>query len=214
MNLLRAAFVALVSFLCLFSRTAMATPESDFWKWFQQNEPALFDFEQDQEFIFNHLETALHKVESNLTFEFGPKQDGQREFVISADGIRAAFPSVDQLYAAAPPLKRWKFIKFRPRREPFDIKYQGVLVKADSVSVLIEPDGLKAALTILIPGYTKVKDDTFRTIAYLFLDQALGEFDVETRVGFIEVAAPSERYKLAEPLRALPKAFDAFLAGR
>ena len=60
----------------------------------QQNEDAVSDFEKDRERVFDRLEIALHKVDSHLTFEFGPKEDGRREFTISADGIREAFPNI------------------------------------------------------------------------------------------------------------------------
>ena len=172
----------------------------------------LFNFEKNQEVIFDQLQAEMQKVNSKLTFEFGPQEGGRREFVISADGVLDAFPGVEKLFAAAPPLKKWKVIKFRPRREPFDIDFQGVLVKAASVSVLLAPEGSKAAVTVLIPAYTSAKRDTFVGIAYLFLDQALGEFDVETRVGTIVVAAPAKQSAQARPLKDLPKTFDAFFA--
>jgi hypothetical protein len=61
-----------------------------FWKWFIAHEAELFDFEADQERIFDTLARQLAQVHPNLTFEFGPKTD-HREFVISAGGIREAF---------------------------------------------------------------------------------------------------------------------------
>lgn len=209
MIFLRVFFIGIISFLC---STAQAAPESDFWKWFQKNEKMLFDFEKNQERTFDQLEKEMHKVDSTLTFEFGPKEGGKREFVISADGVKEAFPSVEKLYAAAPPLKKWKLTKFRPRREPYDITYQGVTVKADSVAVLIERDAGAAALTVLIPGYTSAQHETFVGITYLLLDQALGEFDVETRVGNIQVAAPSNEFARPVPLKNLAREFDALLA--
>ena len=141
-----------VSFLGLFGSHAHASPESDFWRWFQRNEADLFDFERDQEAIFDRLAAAMHKVHPSLTFEFGPKENGRREFVISADGIKDAFPKVESLYASAPAMAHWKFVKFRPRREPFDIEYAGISVKADTVSVLLEPDGQKVGLTVFHTG--------------------------------------------------------------
>ena len=66
--------------------------ERVFWEWFQTNENALFDFEKDRERTFDRIAAEMHKLNSNLTFEFGPKEDGRREFTISADGIRSAFP--------------------------------------------------------------------------------------------------------------------------
>lgn len=208
MKFYRTIFLLMLSLL---GCTAAASPEADFWAWFQQNEDEIFNFESNQEVVFDKLAARMQKINPSLTFEFGPKEAGVRDFVISADGIKDAFPSVEKLYAAAPELKKWKVLKFRPRREPFDIKYQGISVQAASVTVSIKRDGLKAAITVLIPGYTKSKHETYAGIAFLILDQALGEYDVETRVGAIDVAAPSEHYGQVRSLADLPKAFDELL---
>jgi len=79
----------------------MASPEADFWKWFEANHAELFDFERDQDRIFDRLAAEMHKVDHDLTFEFGPKENGKREFIISADGIVRAFPKVETLYVLA-----------------------------------------------------------------------------------------------------------------
>ena len=191
---------------CEHSRT---TPEEAFWKWFQSNETSLFDFENDRERIFDRLGTEMHKVNPNLTFEFGPKENNRREFVISADGIREAFPAVEALYAAAPSLPRWKFIKFRPRRKPSDISYGGVSVRAATVSVQMKPNGKKADITVFIPGYTQAAYNTYAAITFLFLDEALGEYDVETRVGQVNVQSPLKNPAQTYTLEDLPRAFDA-----
>jgi len=91
--------------------------EEEFWNWFQKNEDSIFNFEKDQETIFSNLQSALHKVNQNLTFEFSRVKDNKREFVISADGLKSAFSAVESLFTSAPVLPRWIFIKFRPRRE-------------------------------------------------------------------------------------------------
>ncbi len=200
----------LFSMFMMSAGSAHASPESDFWKWFGHNETALFDFERDQERTFDRLAAEMQKIHPDLTFEFGPKQNNQREFVISADGIREAFPKVESLFASAPSMPNWKFIKFRPRRPPFDLRFEGISVKANSISVSIQVDGAKAGLTVFIPGYSKATHKAYAGIAFLFLDQALGEFDVETRVGFIDVVAPAETAKTSVTLAQLPLAFDTF----
>jgi hypothetical protein len=80
--------LTLVTFLGLFASHASASPESEFWQWFGRNHNLLFNFERDREAVFDQLAAAMHKVHPSLTFEFGPKSGGQREFVISADGDR------------------------------------------------------------------------------------------------------------------------------
>ncbi len=202
------------SLLLLLSGVAQAGPEQDFWRWFQQNDATLFDFESNQGATFEQLASALHEVDPQLTFEFGPKQNGRREFVISADGMRAAFPKVDALAAAAPAMPKWIVVKFRPRREPLDLRYKGLEVAADGVKVALAPQGAKVGLTVFIPGYVRARHADYASLAFLFLDQALGEFDVETKVGSIDVALPVAGDKQAIPLAQLPASFDAATAKR
>ena len=104
-------FSLLLGLIGGFSKT---TRERDFWTWFRQNETILFYFEKDQERIFDELSGQLAKVDSNLSFEFSSIIDGRREFIISGSGIRESFPKVESLFAAAPKLPRWIFIKFSP----------------------------------------------------------------------------------------------------
>ena len=196
----------------LLSASASASAEHSFWQWFQIHQDSLYEFERDQDRIFDTLSAQLHKVDSALTFEFGPKRNGKREFIISADGIRAAFPKVEALYAAAPSLPKWIIVKFRPRRAPFDIRFGDEIVKADDVSVTVHPQGDQVGLTVTIPGYDPAEHDRFAGFVYLFLDQALGEFDVETRVGTIDIQKPSNPAAAALSLRALPAAVDAYFA--
>jgi len=194
--------------MALFGGSAGADQESSFWQWFQKNDAMLFDFERDQEHIFDLLADEMHKIDPALTFEFGPKADGRREFVISADGILSAFPKVERLFAAAPQMAHWTVIKFRPRREPMNVQYGGVSVAADAVLATAEPDKGKAGLVVYLPGFREDKRSAFGTVAFLMLDQALGEYDVETKVGFIEVRPIEKAAPNALPLSKLPEAFD------
>jgi hypothetical protein len=199
---------ALFGFAIFWGR-ARTTLEEDFWTWFKSNEGTLFEFEKNREQVFDQLGEQMHRLNPNLTFEFGPIENGKREFVISADGIKEAFPEVEMLYAVAPALPRWKFTKYRPRRKPMDINYRGVSVRVASVAVQLVRNGRLADITVLIPNYSAAERDSFSAIAFLLLDGALGEYDVETRVGQIRVEAASttegQRYSLSD----LSTAFDA-----
>jgi hypothetical protein len=190
------------------------TPQEEFWRWFLKNEELLFEFERDQERIFGLLNTALNKVHEGLTFEFGPR-GSVREFVISADGIKSRFPAVVALAQAAPPLSRWKVIAFRPRRPPVhSIRIDEVLVDPADVSFALLDDGTIAGIYLFIPG-VKPDDARYKQIGYLLLDEALGEFDVETRLGLIEMLAPRDSVAIEAdryPLSELPHLFDGLVA--
>ena len=197
--------------MSLFSKD---TKEAVFWKWFEKNQEELFGFEKDREAIFDRLGNALHKVHGDLTFEFGPVQkDGTREFVISAAGIKATFPSVEALYAAAPKFPKWTILKYRQRRFPInDIEYAGHKVKSADVHYAIfkDEDPKKVGIMIFLDGYTEEeKRSVWGQIGYLFLDEALGEYDVETNVGAIVFFSRQSKYfEDARPLSELPAHFD------
>lgn len=192
---------------------ASEAKEATFWRWFQKNDERLFSFEKDQEKTFDLLAENLKKVNPDLTFEFGPIIAGsKRELVISAGGIRSAFPAVEALYATAPQMPRWIIVKFRPRRTPInDLEYSGVKVRAKDVNYILfrDENPRKVGILIFIDGYTKEKKSTFGQIGYLFLDEALGEYDVEMKVGAIQFESRESKYfEKSHPLPELPQAFD------
>jgi hypothetical protein len=196
----------------LFGLKAQASPESEFWKWFSVNEAQLFSWESDQKATFEKLTTAMQKVNSDLTFEFGPVVDGKRDFVISAGGIKSAFPAVEALYKSAPSLKHWQWIEFRPRRHPLhDIEFGGKSVRVQDVRYLLACDEPKVGIVMFFDGYNEKQKNIFGQIGYLMLDEALGEYAVEMQVGFIEFQSRESKYfSPAAPLVELPAHFDEY----
>jgi hypothetical protein len=196
----------------LFLWCSKQPPEVQFWTWFEENQEDIFHFERNQEAIFNKLHKALTRVHRDLTFEFGPIEDGKRVFVLSADGLKGAFPAVESLHASAPSLPRWTFIKFRPRRPAMAIQIEDFRLEPSDVEVAIEPDGDKAGLTLFIRDYSDARKNQFLQIAFLMLDQAIGEYDMITGVGFVEIKPFDQRsqyprYSFAD----LPQMFDRFM---
>jgi hypothetical protein len=215
MNKLRTLilFMGILSFANSFASTS----EEQFWKWFAKNEGTLFSFEKNRDKIFDKLSKQLAKVHPDLTFEFGPVQkNGKREFVISADGIKGAFPSVEAVFNAAPNLPRWQFIKYRPRRVPInDIKYGDKSIRAKDVHYGMYEDGEKIGIVLFFDNYNEKEKQVFSNIGYLFLDEALGEYDVETKIGFIEIQGRgSELFKDSLPLEVLASDFDEYVHGQ
>jgi hypothetical protein len=122
-----------------------------------------------------------------LTFEFGPIREGRREFVVSADGIRKSFPAVRRLVAAAPPLSRWIVTPFRPPASlDVVIQYAGVSLGPDDIWFTAEPDGEKIGLRLFVRGLSYENLPVLASAGFILLDNALGEFAVETQVGFVE----------------------------
>ena len=196
-----------------FKNTFAGSSEDTFWKWFQKNESTILNFERDQERTFDKLASKMNVVNEDLTFEFGPiSDDGKREFVISAGGIKASFPAVEALHSSAPQMKNWVFTKYRPRRNPLnDLSYGGVSVPVGDVHYKMFKDDEKVGIIVFLKGCSEEQHDIYGNIGYLFLDEALGEYDIETKVGFIEFHnRESKYYEGALPLKELAEAFDDY----
>lgn len=192
------------------------TPQAAFWNWFIQHEPEFFAFDPDQgierERLFDELAAELQKVNRDLSFEFGPNGP-TREFVISASGMKKAFPAVVRLAETAPALARWQITAFRPRRAPvYTIEIGDKSVDPKDVQFSLLNNGKMAGIYLFIPSFRE-DDVASKQIGYLLLDTTLGEYDVETRLGLIKMLSPEtrtvgERYPLAE----LPARFDELVS--
>ena len=192
------------------------TAHEQFWKWFIQYETELFAFDPAQEIererLFGKLASELQKVDPDLTFEFGPNEP-RREFIVSAGGIKRAFPAVASLVDAAPPLDRWQVTAFRPRRTVSNVvQFREKRVDPRDVQFSLLDNGKIAGIHLFIPGFRE-DDADLKQIGYLLLDETLGEYDVESRLGLIKMLPPDartneERYRLAE----LPALFDQLVA--
>jgi hypothetical protein len=163
------------------------SPEEAFWRWFQEHSERLQAFEADREAVFDEVAAALHDVDEGLTFEFGPIRDGRREFVVSADGIKEHFPAVRRLVAVAPVLPLWVVTPFRPPASlELVVEYAGASLGPDDVWFSAAPDAGRVGLTLFVRGLTEENRRTLSSAGYILLDNALGEYAVETQVGFIE----------------------------
>jgi len=183
--------------------------EIEFWNWFEDNEQRLFSFERDQDRVFSELADALELVNPDLTFEFGPVINGRREFVVSAGGVRSAFTAVDELIDVAPPLPRWRFRRFRPRRSVSgQVSLGDLYIEARQVCITCHPDGDLWGLTVHLPGYEPTPDHRYEQIGYLWLDQSLGEYDVETKLSFVEFSATDDARSSDVTLNRLPGIID------
>jgi hypothetical protein len=165
------------------------TAEEVFWKWFEHNESRLFNFEIDRESIFDEISAQLSAYQEGLVFEVSTENNGIREFIISADGIGELFQRVKALAAAAPKFERWSILAFRPRMENYDELTLDYAEKTfDPTQIWFEhsvEDGY-FDLSLYYPDYDEDERDIITSGAYILLDMALGEYDVETGIRYID----------------------------
>jgi len=104
-------------------------------------------------------------------------------------------------------------IAFRPRRTPINtVEIRGKRVDPRNVQFSLLDNGKIAGIYLFIPGFRE-DDVDFKQIGYLLLDEALGEYDVESRLGLVKMCSPQtvadgDRYPLAD----LPTLFDQLVS--
>ncbi|HEY0601905.1 MAG TPA: hypothetical protein VGD58_03290 [Herpetosiphonaceae bacterium] len=192
------------------------SPETNFWQWFEANSDRLMDFESDQEQIFDELDAELAKVAEGLTFEFSSQAADEREFIVSADGIAALFPAVISLIGVAPTLPGWRFIAFRqPKGTHFTIGFGEHELSPDDMWFTASPNMNKLDITLYVKGLTSENQEFIQNASFILLDTALGEYDVETKIGVIDwKAAPDTIPAKLQSFHELPNVVSRWTATR
>lgn len=161
-----------------------------FWNWFVRNSELLATYQTNNEQVLDAIQDRLHQVNESLAFEIGRSEDGVHEFIVSADGIREFFPEVIELVKAAPRIQGWRIIAFRPRTpdmRQWNLEYEGLSLSYSDFWYASTDEGEKLALTLFVRGMDESNSDPMHGAMYLMLDAALGEYDVETKIGTIEL---------------------------
>ena len=188
---------------------APATPETAFWKWFGAHATEIGMIASGKEPIAAELAGELHKIDAGLTFAIGNTK-GEHELVVSADGKMAVFPAVKRLVAAAPVIAGWKITAFRPRQST-DMALElgdGTHLSSSDLSFrVLGTNDRKVDIELYVKG-PKTITDSVGQVVFLLLDQTLGEYDVETYLGGIEMKPGTEAPTNALPLTQLPKTVD------
>jgi hypothetical protein len=189
-----------------------------FWRWFKTNEAALarglasaVKGEADGHEAGAALAAALTRYHKGLVFEIGIRPEQLLDFVISADGIIERFPAVIALKNAAPESRLFEFTAFRQPHEDMILEMHGARFSAETARFALaasqgRPD--RFDIDVYIDPQSLDQEQATQA-AFILLDATIGEYDMETLIGHIEVmeieeAAESETL----PLTGLPAALN------
>lgn len=198
------------------ARTGASTdPIVVFWQWFQENTDRFDRFEEEQSLLMDELAHRLQAIDSNLVYEISSENSGTRELVISADGIRDSFPLVQEFTSKAPEIAGWKITAFRQRTDQtLTLEFNGQSFEAEDFYFHLRNEGKDIDLILYVPNLTQKNRDFFVSACYILLDMALGEYDVTTKIRYIDHhPRPSNPEKQGlSPLTDLPRQFDELFA--
>lgn len=174
----------------LFSFCRNRTKEEKFWDWFSKNNLTYYNEVEGIDTtkpLFQKLNAELAKVNDELTWEFSPvKDNGIREFTISADGMKDFFPIVEKLVNAAPEIPNWKINAFRQRIPGDDLKidYGDFSVSYSDIFFKYADEGEKIGIELYIRDFDG--NGHKQNAIYILLDGLIGEYDTETVIDWIE----------------------------
>ncbi|CAM4448647.1 hypothetical protein [Paenibacillus typhae] len=167
----------------LFSKTDL---KLSFWKWFSKREYEFYTgFEDNKEEYMAEISRRLHELDENLTYEIGTvNADGQREFIISADGIADSFETVEMLCGKAPVYSNWIIIPFRPRMnsDSIQIDMGDVSLSYEDIYFSYESNGQVLDLNVYIRNYDQ-NDGCYQFAYFILLDSLIGEYDAVSKIG-------------------------------
>ncbi len=86
-----------------------------------------------------------------------------------------------------------------------------IILILTNFTTLGSEDDEKLGIILFFKDYKEAEKNIWGNIGFLMLDQALGEYDVETKVGFIEFHSKKSKYYYNSfPLSELTKRFDNY----
>lgn len=186
-----------------------------FWNWFEKNLEVLNSFEPGMDAVLDALSENLNVYNPSLAFEISqPNQDGNREFIISAEGVIDEFKSVIDLYESRPALDGWEIIPFRPRIPlEYSVSYSGLKLDPKDLWIYWREDEGNFDLIVYFPNYDEQQRNTFVEAAYILLDMAIGEYYVAAGIRYIDhqlLPANPEQEGLF-PFKSLPEIFFEYI---
>ena len=157
----------------LFSSTSR---EERFWQWFTEQLPhwpegTPTEAQQEQ------LQDKIASVDPHLSVILEVSNQN-KQFIITADGIKESFPHVERLQQLTPAdTGGWQVIAFRPSKpdQPFEYTNEGIQLTDQDVFFRYSDEGEAIGLELSIKGLDP-ENDLYEEAIIQLLEQLLGEY--------------------------------------
>jgi len=166
------------------------SPEDRFWSWFIDNKGKIerfIDSDHSDYSIYRKLSAQIKNYNEVLFPEVTKTEDAQYVLIITPDGIKEGIEPTKMLAQAAPPLENWVIKKFRQPSDWIGLNFDGLEYPASDIEIIAELDMEREVVNIEV-FITNMNEDEkkYQSLAFLYLDHILGEFNTITKVGYID----------------------------
>ena len=170
--------------------------EKKFWNWFEKNNSQyLFLNEMEEDIKEQHMDEFLHHLHQyakGLYFLIGGHPDEQQvDLIITADGIVEYFPAVEKLIGAAPEMKDWRFIAFKPPEGVDFLTEIGGRTFNPKETLFIplsnKDEPSLVGLQVCYPDFHEAERNLFIQGTYIMIDSIIGEKSGALDIDYLEV---------------------------
>src|SRR5690349_1175847 len=150
------------------------------------------------------ISTQVNLVSPSLAWELGQGASAQHAFVVSCEGNPEIRPIALQWAASAPPADAtWEYHPSRQPGPPQVLEIRGVRVALRELRSITSWDEARETLDVRLwhPAFDGLPTEVKAQISFLFLDNLVGEDDVERWIGAIEADPAAQAGMAADELR-------------
>jgi hypothetical protein len=193
-----------------FKREQPATPDEairEFWTWWADARTRIAASIEDETLgeRVNEISDHVHRIDKGLAWELSKGIEAEHAFVVSPEGDPAMRPKALAWLATAPPRDAlWEFYSSRQPGPLGMLSFDGLEVDLNEFRAIAGWDESRERVNVHLwhPTLAAAKSDGRQRVAYLFLDNLLGEDAVERWIGTVDVLDDQTGGRTPEELRA------------
>lgn len=210
--------------MCLFSRRTPAeeavselstmTPIAAFWQWWDESGSAIDPSSPGPE--TDRLTELVGAIHPDLTWHFGPGADAEHRLTVTASGDPDVRPHASRWHRAAPDAdERWEFAPSTtadPRALSNELQIGEARLELSRLRFGLEVSEAEQRVHVEVfhPEFRKLPEGIRTQVAFLVVDWALGEDELERWVGLLDPVVDEALDAVgAEELRAAVAALSA-----
>ena len=181
------------------------TDYASFWSWFPANADSFHKIVKNQDGVeekfLDKVIPVLKQINDHFFCLVGMYDDDTVEMIVTVDGDVKSIVFAEEIIAAAPLLKGWKFTALKPAIGfEVSIGMDDYTFDKNNISFINNEDGQypdEIDLTLVHKNYIEKDERSIGNGCLIFLDNALGELNTAMLIDNISIGpAPEERDKL------------------
>ena len=171
------------------NKRIIKTSEEKFWSWFIDNKNKIekfIDSGHGNYSIYNKLTDKIQEYNSILFPELTKTEDDKYVLIITPDGMKEGVEPTKKLAQESPLIENWIVVKFRQPADEIALNFKGLEYPSSDIEIFPEIDYDREVVNIEMFIRNMHKDEaTYQSLAFLYFDHILGEFNTITKVGDI-----------------------------